>query len=85
MFDENELRQFNALRREVAELGRKMDFLFRHLAVTFVDERPPPDEVEQMLIAGDKIGAIRVYRALHGAGLREAKEAVEELAARLGV
>ena len=29
---------------------------------------------------GHKIEAIKVYRALHGVGLKEAKEAVEQLA-----
>ncbi len=84
MFEHDELARFNALTQEVATIHRKIDFLFRHLGVTFVDEQPPPDAVQQMLVAGDKIGAIRVYRALYGAGLKEAKEAVDELAARLG-
>ena len=85
MLEHDELARFNSLTQEVATIHRKIDFLFRHLGVTFVDERPPPDAVEQMLVAGDKIGAIRVYRALHGAGLREAKEAVDEMAARMGI
>ncbi len=34
---------------------------------------------------GRKIGAIKVYRAIHGVGLKEAKEAVDELVQRLDV
>lgn len=43
---------------------------------------PPPgqetdDDVDRLLQHGQKIEAIKVYRALHGGGLKEAKEAVE--------
>jgi ribosomal protein L7/L12 len=36
-------------------------------------------EVEQLARAGDKISAIKLYRKLTGVGLKEAKEAVENL------
>lgn len=37
-------------------------------------------DVERLLRMGHKIEAIKVYRNLHGVGLKEAKEAVEQLA-----
>jgi ribosomal protein L7/L12 len=37
-------------------------------------------EVEQLARAGDKISAIKLYRKLTGLGLKEAKDAVENLA-----
>jgi len=38
--------------------------------------------VESALAAGRKIEAIKLYRKEHGVGLREAKEAIEELQRR---
>jgi ribosomal protein L7/L12 len=38
--------------------------------------------VESALAAGRKIEAIKLYRQEHGVGLREAKEAIEELQRR---
>jgi len=40
-------------------------------------------DVERLLTMGRKIDAIKVYREVHKVGLKEAKEAVEALAARL--
>ena len=45
---------------------------------------PPPgestmDDVQRLLSEGHKIAAIKVYREVHGVGLKEAKEAVEAL------
>jgi ribosomal protein L7/L12 len=37
------------------------------------------DEVLALLVDGKKIPAIKRYRELTGAGLREAKEAVDEI------
>ena len=50
---------------------------------------PLPDaggdaEIETHLRSGQKILAIKRYRELHGTGLKEAKDAVEALEARLG-
>jgi ribosomal protein L7/L12 len=47
--------------------------------------RPPRGEatdadVERFVAMGRKITAIKLYREIHGVGLKEAKEAVEELA-----
>ncbi len=40
---------------------------------------PRTASVEELLLAGRKIEAIKLYRRQHGAGLKEAKEAVEAL------
>ena len=42
-------------------------------------------DVERLLMMGRKIDAIKVYRAVHGVGLKEAKQAVDELVRRLDV
>ena len=38
------------------------------------------DDIRALAQQGKKIQAIKWYRALHGVGLKEAKEAVEEMA-----
>jgi hypothetical protein len=84
--DDPELyRRLNAIHFQVGLLERKVDFLFRHLGVAFVDTRPPPDEIERLIIDRDLIGAIRLYETRHKVGLLEAKRAVEELKAKLGL
>lgn len=52
------------------------------------DRQPPPGEgteadVERLVLSGRRIDAIKLYREIHGVGLKEAKEAVDKLAARL--
>ena len=52
--------------------------------VTEIKKPPMPkriadDDIRQMAQQGHKIDAIRMYRTLHGAGLKQAKEAVERM------
>jgi len=37
------------------------------------------DDVQRLASAGQKIAAIKIYRKIHGVGLKEAKEAVEAM------
>ena len=51
--------------------------------------RPAPGQatdadVERFVALGRKMTAIKLYREIHGVGLKEAKEAVEELAKKRG-
>lgn len=50
-------------------------------------ENPYPigdiDEIKRMVLAGDKIGAIKLYRERTGAGLAESKAAIEQLLTQL--
>ena len=38
---------------------------------------PSPEHIDELLRAGQKIEAIKEYRALHGVGLKEAKDAID--------
>src|SRR5262245_58487536 len=38
------------------------------------------DEVKRLVAAGEKIEAIKLYREIHGCGLKEAKDAVDNMA-----
>lgn len=40
-----------------------------------------PEDIASLARSGKKIAAIKAYRQMHGVGLREAKEAVERIAA----
>jgi len=64
--------------RRLDRLEDKVDLLLKQAGL---EEPPAPrqDEVAALARAGKKIEAIKVYREATGAGLLEAKEAVERL------
>ncbi|MER7762538.1 ribosomal protein L7/L12 [Streptomyces sp. NPDC097619] len=70
--------RIHRLERQNARLERRLDLLMTHLGI---EERTEPGmaEVRALLLKGRKIEAIKEYRRLTGAGLREAKEAVEAM------
>jgi hypothetical protein len=67
------LRPSNWLER----VERKLDLVLTHLGIDYV---PPPKSAWQELAdePGHKIAAIKAYRDQYGAGLVEAKKAVED-------
>lgn len=70
--------------QRLAAVERKLDLIMTHLDV----REPEPDipaAVLKELVAGRKIQAIKEYREATGAGLKEAKDAVELLARQLGM
>ena len=72
------------LRARVAELERKLDFLYRKLGIEFFDEPGMVNtQVMALLKKGNKIEAIKLYRDLTNAGLAEAKHAVERMEASI--
>jgi hypothetical protein len=70
------------VRRELRRLSGSLDALRERLGVNAPQKVPA--EVVGLLQSGRKIEAIKVYRAATGAGLAEAKAAVERLAAGPG-
>jgi ribosomal protein L7/L12 len=84
----NEELAVQAVRARVAKLEAEMRFLYKHLGVTFVPSfelEPADKEVAEWLKKGNEIKAIAEYRAVHFVGLVEAKAAVEEIRAGLGL
>ncbi|UKY50510.1 ribosomal protein L7/L12 [Streptomyces inhibens] len=69
-------RRSKTLDRRLQRLERKVDLLLAHAGI-----EEPQDarmtEIDELLRQGKKIQAIKVHRELTGAGLAEAKEAVE--------
>lgn len=65
--------------RRLARIEHRLDLILDHL-----DPRPQDprlDEVAGLARAGRKIEAIKTYREVTGAGLKEAKDAVDRLTA----
>lgn len=66
----------------LAEMEAKVSFLMDTLGVTYAV--PADAQVQNFLARGLKIEAIKAYRDLHpGAGLKDAKDAVEALDAQI--
>lgn len=80
--------QLEATRKRVNKLEAEMRFLYKHFGVTFVPtfELDPKDaEVAEWLKKGNDLKAIAAYRAIHLVGMDEAKAAVDEMRAGLGL
>jgi ribosomal protein L7/L12 len=63
------------MERQVARLERKVDLILGQLGIAYAEELPKG--AADLLARGQKIEAIKVYRMATGAGLAEAKAAVE--------
>jgi ribosomal protein L7/L12 len=63
--------------RRVARVERKLDLVIDHLGLN--GEDPRMGEVVSLVRTDKKIQAIKVYREITGAGLKEAKDAVDRL------
>ncbi|MEU9988512.1 ribosomal protein L7/L12 [Streptomyces sp. NPDC048045] len=69
--------RFTRADERLVRVERKLDLVIKHLDLRA--ELPRMDEVNALVREGKKIQAIKVYREATGAGLKEAKEAVERL------
>jgi len=71
------------LQRQVRRQGELIDALYRHFGLGLLDAADPtgtPADVLEALAAGNTIEAIKRWREHTGAGLKEAKDAVEAIA-----
>ncbi|GAA4608603.1 ribosomal protein L7/L12 [Actinoplanes octamycinicus] len=75
--------RWRAAELRLAVIERNLSLVMDHLGVAAPEPEYPTVVTE--LLAGRKIAAIKEYRDVTGAGLAEAKEAVELLAVRLGL
>ncbi|MET8679626.1 ribosomal protein L7/L12 [Streptomyces sp. NPDC004647] len=74
-------RKLGRIDRRIARVERKVDLVMGHLGIRDAD--PEMDQVGALLLDGKKLQAIKVYREVTGAELKEAKDAVERMATRL--
>lgn len=69
---------FREIRRKVARLDQKLNLILDHLNLEYEEYSALSERVKEIARdPGRKIEAIKAYREETGAGLREAKEAVE--------
>jgi hypothetical protein len=68
-------------RAQLARIENKLDLLLKHLNLEYVEVAPPcplsPEVQELARHPSRKIQAIKLHREQTGAGLKEAKDAVE--------
>ncbi|MER6139913.1 ribosomal protein L7/L12 [Streptomyces sparsogenes] len=70
-------RKLDRTQRTAARLERKVDLILDHLGLQ--ETQPDLARVRALLREGKKIHAVKEYREITGAGLREAKEAVDRM------
>jgi hypothetical protein len=78
-------RALNEIRNWARTLGRiemKLDLMMQHAGVEFSPYQGLSAEVIGALKRGEKITAIKSYRATTGAGLKEAKDRIEDVQRR---
>lgn len=82
-----EMQDIAALRQRIYRLEAQVEFLYRHLGVTFVEQADPGDDprIIDALKRNNVIEAIKYYRELTDTGLAEAKAAVEKIRERRGI
>ena len=82
-----EQQEIASLRQRVIRLEAQLDYVYRHLGITFVEPTHAGDDPQVIaaLRSNNVIEAIKHYRERTGVGLAEAKSAVEEMRARLGI
>jgi ribosomal protein L7/L12 len=65
--------------RRLARIERKLDLVLDHLGLR--EDEPELREAAELARTGREIEAIKLYREATGAGLKEAKDAVDRMAA----
>ncbi|MCC6443552.1 MAG: ribosomal protein L7/L12 [Armatimonadetes bacterium] len=71
----------------VPRVEKKIDLLLKHLGISTeaAGVSPAPDPIRELTRAGRKIEAIKLYRERTGAGLKEAKDAVDATETGAGI
>jgi hypothetical protein len=67
---------------QLRRVERKLDLILAHLGIEYKDDNPLPPDARELADRGDKIAAIKAFRQNTGAGLAEAKHAVESYLGR---
>lgn len=82
-----EQQEINLLRSQINRLQAQVDFLYRHLGVTYVEQNSPDDDprIIDALRNNNVMEAIKYYREINDIGLAEAKAAIEAIRARRGL
>ena len=60
-------------------LEKKVEAMMRHIGMRYDAYHDVPEGIHEHIQKGNTLEAIKLYRQHSGAGLRDAKEAVEEM------
>ncbi len=82
-----EYQEISLLRGRISKLEAQIQFLYKHLGVTFVPEAVANDDAEivEYLKKGDVMRAIRAHRSTYNSDLAQAKAAVDDIRSRVGL
>jgi ribosomal protein L7/L12 len=82
-----EQQEIALLKGRVSRLEARLEFIYKHLDVTFIEDVRVADDARVIaaLKANNLLDAIKFYRVATNAGFEEAKAAIEEMRARLGI
>lgn len=82
-----EYQEISLLRGRISKLEAQIQFLYKHLGVTFVPEAVANDDAEivEYLKKGDVMRAIRAHRSTYNSDLAQAKAAVDVIRSRVGL
>jgi hypothetical protein len=82
-----EQEEMSLLRSRISRLEAEVEFLYKHLRITFSEDASPNDDprILDALRRNNIIEAIKYYREITNTGLADAKAAVEEIRARRGL
>jgi hypothetical protein len=75
------------LKGDLERLERKMDFLFRHLHLDYIESDLPSYMLEatQLIRFGHRDEAMKLIREYTAVGMVEARQQVEQIARNIGV
>ncbi|HTX91844.1 MAG TPA: hypothetical protein VMC09_11585 [Anaerolineales bacterium] len=79
--------EVSRLRGRIVHLEGQIAFLYKHLGVEFVPEPAAADDprILEAIRNGKTLDAIRLFREIHGVGMGEATQGVDEIKGRLGI
>jgi hypothetical protein len=82
-----EQQEISVLKGRISRLEARLDFIYKHLGVTFVEDTRLTDDpkVIAALKANNLLEAIKYYRMATNTSLEAARAGVEEMRARLGI
>jgi hypothetical protein len=82
-----EQQEISFLKGRVSKLEAHLEFIYKHLGVTFVEDTRLSDDpkVVAALKANNLLDAIKFYRMATNTSFEEAKAGVEEMRTRLGM
>lgn len=68
---------------QIKILNNKLNKIINHLGIEDEELNKINDELNKLIIEGQKVKAVKLYRMTTGAGLKESKEYIDALADKL--